>query len=96
MKAKIIIEQFSNGISLKWSSPGQLNKAVVALDYDKQNAIGKMIWDDVKNIMDAELCNIVTLNIEYGTENTNQEVEADSQCGLLGGKQNHSRLATTP
>ena len=82
MKAKIIIEQFDNGISLKWEDENLEQEAIVALDYDKQNAIGKMIWDDVKNIMDAELCNIVTLNIEYGTGNTNQAVGTDSECCL--------------
>lgn len=65
MKAKIIIEQFSNGISLKWEGENHEQEAIVALDYDKEKAIGKMIWDDVKHIMDAELCNVVTINIEY-------------------------------
>lgn len=65
MEATITIEQFDNGISLKWSSPGLDSEAIVALDYDRQNAIGKMIWDDVKLIMDAELSNVVTINIEY-------------------------------
>lgn len=83
MKVKIIIEQFDNGISLKWKSPDTPEQeAIVALDYDREKAIGKMIWDDVKHIMNTELCNIVTLNIEYGKGDTNQSLEADSQCGL--------------
>lgn len=84
MKAKIIIEQFNNGISLKREDENLEQEAIVALDYDREKAIGKMIWDDVKNIMDAELCNIVTLNIEYEKGDTNQAVAADSECGLLG------------
>lgn len=84
MEATITIEQFNNGISLKWSSPNHDSEAIVALDYDKEKAIGKMIWDDVKHIMDAELCNIVTVNIEYGNGDTNQDVGADSECNLLG------------
>lgn len=55
MKAKIIIEQFSNGISLKWEGENHEQEAIVALDYDREKATGKMIWDDVKHIMDAEL-----------------------------------------
>lgn len=82
MKAKIIIEQFSNGISLKWEGENHEQEAIVALDYDREKAIGNMIWEDVKHIMDAELCNVVTIDIEYGTGNTNQAVEADSQCCL--------------
>lgn len=65
MKAKIIIEQFDNGISLKWSSPDHDSENIVALDFDKEKTIGKMIWDDVKSIMDKELCNIVTMEINY-------------------------------
>lgn len=84
MEAKIIIEQFDNGITLKWSSPGHDSKAIVAHFYDREKAIGEMILNDVKHIMDAELCNVVTLNIEYGTGNTNQAVEEDSVNGLLG------------
>lgn len=84
MKAKIIIEQFDNGITLKWHSPDHDSKAIVAHFYDREKAIGEMILNDVKHIMDAELCNIVTVNIEYGAGNTNQAVEADSECCLLG------------
>jgi len=66
MKIEITIEQFDNGISLKWNdSEGHEPKAVVALDRDKENAIGKMIWDDVKNAMDAALTNTVRMEIEY-------------------------------
>ena len=84
MKAKIIIEQFDNGITLKWQSPDHDSKAIVAHFYDREKAIGEMILNDVKHIMDTELCNVVTLNIEYGTGDTYQAVEADSECGLLG------------
>lgn len=65
MKAKIKIEQFGNGISLKWESPDVDPQSEVALDFDKEKAIGKMVWDDVKHLMDAELCNEVEMSIEY-------------------------------
>lgn len=65
MKAKIKIEQYDNGISLKWKSPDADPQSEVALDFDKEKAIGKMIWDDIKHLMDAELCNEVEMSIEY-------------------------------
>lgn len=65
MKAKIKIEQYDNGISLKWKSPDSDGQSEVALDYDKEKAIGKMIWDDIKHLMDSELCNEVEMVIEY-------------------------------
>lgn len=74
MKAIITIEQFDNGISLKWKDGDGLNtvhmpaadpQCVVALDRDKETVIGKMIWDDVKNAMNAALTNTVRLEIDY-------------------------------
>lgn len=65
MKATIKIEQFDNGISLKWKSPDVDPQSEVALDFDKEKSIGKMIWDDIKHLMDAELCNEVEMSIEY-------------------------------
>ena len=65
MKATIKIEQFGNGISIKWESPDVDPQSEVALDYDKEKAIGKMIWDDIKDVMNAELCNEVEMVIEY-------------------------------
>lgn len=65
MKATIKIEQFDNGISLKWFSPDTDGQSEVALDFDKEKAIGKMIWDNIKHLMDAELCNEVEMCIEY-------------------------------
>lgn len=67
MKATIKIEQFDNGISLKWKSPDIDGQSEVALDYDKEKAIGKVIWDDIKDVMNAELCNEVEMSIEYKT-----------------------------
>lgn len=65
MKATIKIEQFGNGISIKWVSPDADDQSEVALDFDKEKTIGKMVWDDIRSVMDAELCNEVEMVIEY-------------------------------
>lgn len=65
MKAKIKIERYDNGISLKWQSQDADDQSEVALDYDKEKAVGKMIWDDIKNVMNAALCDEVEMTIEY-------------------------------
>lgn len=65
MKVTIKIEQFDNGISLKWKSPDTDGQSEVALDFDEEKAIGKMVWDDIKHLMDTELCNEVEMVIEY-------------------------------
>lgn len=70
MKAIITIEQFDNGISLKWrygdtNAPVADSQNIVALERDKEKAIGEMIWEDVKNTMDVTLTNMVRLKIEY-------------------------------
>ena len=67
MKATILIEQFDNGISIKWSDPDMEEDPhdIVALDRDKEQAIGKMIFEDIKQLMDSELVFIVKMNIEY-------------------------------
>lgn len=65
MKAIIKIEQFDNGISLKWSNSDHDNRKIIALDFDKEKTIGKMIWDDIKDVMDTELFNEVEMVIEY-------------------------------
>lgn len=70
MKAIITIEQFDNGISLKWryndtNAPVTDSQNIVALERDKEKAIGETIWEDVKNTMDVTLTNMVRLKIEY-------------------------------
>lgn len=66
MKAKITVEQFDNGISLKWEgfeTPDM--QAVVALEHDKEKTLGKMIWEDVYTLMNLETCNKIEMEIEY-------------------------------
>lgn len=67
MKAKIIIEQFDNGISLKWQGDEFFadGQNIVALEDDKEKALGKMIMEDVDFTMNRETCNKVEMTIEY-------------------------------
>ena len=67
MKVTIEVEQFDNGITLKWKDTDgkEDEEAVVALDQDKETAIGKMIWSDVENILNYELVDKVKMKIEY-------------------------------
>ena len=46
-------------------SEGHEPEAIVALDRDKETAIGKMIWSDIKKAMDAALTNTVRMEINY-------------------------------
>ena len=67
MKAEIFIEQYGNGISLKWKDVEDNiePETVVALDNDKINTVGKIIWDDITLMMQQKQCNIVKMTIEY-------------------------------
>lgn len=67
MKVIINIEQMDNGITIKWKdAEGEHDtQAIVAFTRDKEFAIGKAIWEDIKSVMDSELSNKVELKIEY-------------------------------
>ena len=67
MKAIITVEQFDNGITLKWASQDDVYdpQYIVALDEDRESAIGKMIWDDIRLMMDSNLSNCVSMEIYY-------------------------------
>lgn len=60
MEQKIIIEQYDNGITLQGEG-----RSIVVLDHEKERSIGSMIWENVKCVMDTELCNEVEMVIEY-------------------------------
>ncbi len=68
MKAKITIEQFDNGISLRWESPGHDDTSVVAVEGGEIEALGKMVMGDIEYVMNREACNSVVMEIEYKTE----------------------------
>lgn len=67
MKVTIEIEQYDNGISLKRKdADGEADpQCLVALERDKEKAIGEMIWEDVKALMDYKSANVVNMAIEY-------------------------------
>lgn len=67
MKVEIKVEQFDNGISLQWKDieGAQDPQNVVAVERDQTKVIGQFIWDDIRNVMDAELANVVVLSIDY-------------------------------
>jgi hypothetical protein len=67
MKVTIKIDQYDNGISLKWKdADGEADpQCLVALERDKEKAIGERIWDDVKAFMDAKSANVVNMAIEF-------------------------------
>ena len=64
MKETIIIEQFDNGVAIKATNDEGTERRV-AIDINKEHEIGKVIWDTVKFLMDKNLTNSVTLDINY-------------------------------
>ena len=65
MKADIIVERFDNGITIKWSNDGVEVESIVAPDGETEKTIGKMLLEDIDNLMDMKLTNIVKIHIEY-------------------------------
>lgn len=66
MKSEMIIEQFDNGITIRWNDvEGDLpsEKKVVGSGMEK-SGIGEIIWDDVYNILDKESVEKVLVRIE--------------------------------
>ena len=64
-KATIRVEQFDNGITIKWSGDDGDDKQLVTLDHEKERTIGKIIYEDIKAVMDYNTCNVVVMEIEY-------------------------------
>ena len=66
MKTKINIEQFDNGITLKVEDmDGAVDPtAMVVLDRDIMEAIGKSVWGDAQCVMNAAAENVVEIIIE--------------------------------
>jgi hypothetical protein len=67
MKVTIDVEQFDNGITLKWKDADGHGEpeAVVALDREKETAIGKMIWSDIENAMNLAMISKARMEITY-------------------------------
>ena len=64
MKETIIIEQFDNGITIKATNE-EGTEHRVALEHSKEQEIGKMIWETIRFLMDKDLVNMVTMEIDY-------------------------------
>jgi len=62
MKTTITIEQFENGISIV-ETDHEGTTSMVSLAHSMHADIGKMVWEDVKHTMDAELRNKVKMDI---------------------------------
>ncbi len=65
-KVKIEIEQVDNGSAFKWYS-GDLGETefLVAKKEEEIQTLGKMIWEDINNIMDQECTSQIELDITY-------------------------------
>lgn len=74
MNVTIDVEQFDNGITLKWkNADGNADsEALVALDREKETAIGKMIWSDIENAMNLAMTNKARMEITYLLEEEKQ------------------------
>lgn len=70
MRETLEVEQFDNGISFR-SVDVDINNtdpiAEVALTHNQEAALGKLLWADIKYVIDANLCNKVrvTINVEH-------------------------------
>lgn len=64
MKQTIIVEQFDNGISIK-ATNDEGTEARVAMDHQKEQEIGKIIWETVKFLMDKHLTSKASVTIDY-------------------------------
>ena len=86
-KVKIKVEQVDNGCVFKWYSgdlgvAGTLYKAdqlftnntefLVAKKEEEIQTLGKIIWEDINNIMDQELTSQIELDITYKTVKPNE------------------------
>ena len=73
MKETIIFEDCDNGIYLNIHSedPDEEDAALVFKNDEKNEGVGNFILEDVRHILDVELCNKVkiTINIEPIKEN---------------------------
>ena len=66
---QIEIEQFDNGITLRWHDlDGEADgTSEVVTENEEAEAIGSNIWGDVQNVMDFSRTNKVRLTIKYET-----------------------------
>jgi hypothetical protein len=68
MKTTIKIVQYNNGISIEDVDDQGNTIAIVSLERTQREALGELIWEHVKSVMDFKLTNEVKLNIEITTD----------------------------
>lgn len=64
MKETIIIERFDNGISIKATNEEGTERRV-AMEHQKEQELGKMIWESIRFLMNKDLVNTVAMEIDY-------------------------------
>ena len=60
MDIKITIEQFDNGITLRWQDIDR-DRAIVIPDHSINAEVGKIIMENVKSVMDMNTTNKIIL-----------------------------------
>ena len=60
MDIKFTIEQFDNGITLRWQDIDS-DRAIVIPDHSINAEVGKLIMENVKSVMDMNKTNKITL-----------------------------------
>lgn len=79
MKVRIRIEQVDNGVVFRWEDLEEIEdpKNLVFDESEEARSIGREILDDIKCVMDAQLCNTVELEINYKPINGEQKPSDD-------------------
>ena len=77
METRIQIEQFDNGITLDWHCLDYVldDKKQVIYNNDIERELGKVIFSDIKAVMDAHSANKVSLSIIINLNNNEQEIK---------------------
>jgi hypothetical protein len=66
-KAEIIVEKFSNGITLNWTDPtGEADpEKMIAIKGKEPVSLGEMIWGDVEDILENSTGKRIKVSINY-------------------------------
>lgn len=64
MKETIIIEQYDNGITITATNDEGTSRRV-AMEHQKEQEIGKEIWETVRYLMDKNAVNSIAMEIDY-------------------------------
>lgn len=66
LNSEMIIEEFDNGFTIKWRDmDGRAdNENIVAKEGEHVEMLGKLLWEDIDNIMDTNLTSEVRVTIK--------------------------------